>query len=197
MTQLRQRKLSLAAVSAFYGTMLAIALGASWAMFGELPVRVLPDPMAPPVSAAIGAGVGLALVGASRYSSARFGWAKQLDANFRSVLGEVGQREAAVMALWSGVAEELLFRGFVLRWALPDDSSPGLLAMVLALAASSAAFGILHIGPDRSYLPWTVFATVVGALFGALTLWTGDVTAAVVAHLTVNYFNFLAIGRPD
>jgi len=56
---------------------------------------------------------------------------------------------------------------------------------------------MLHVGPDRSYLPWTLFATLLGVVFAAFTLTFGDITAAVVAHLTINYFNFLAIAEQE
>lgn len=188
-------RLSLLAVGVFYGAMAVAAVVASYLVFGEPPVSVGPRSVPLWASVVAGAGIGGALVVASRVSSARFRWARRLDANFRALLGEVGTSQAAFMALTSAIAEELLFRGFVLRLLLPRSGDLTLEAAAIALGVSSIGFGILHIGPDRSYLPWTAFAIVVGLLFGGLTLWTGDVTAAVIAHLTVNYFNFLALGR--
>jgi hypothetical protein len=40
---------------------------------------------------------------------------------------------------------------------------------------------------------WTLFAGLLGLAFAQGTLVTGDLTAAIVAHFTVNYFNLLAL----
>ena len=37
----------------------------------------------------------------------------------------------------------------------------------------------------------------MGFAFGGVTLATGDVMAAILAHLTINYFNLLAITGPE
>ena len=55
--------------------------------------------------------------------------------------------------------------------------------------------GLLHTGPGRRYLAWTTFAVVMGFLLGALFELTGSLLGPVVAHVIVNYFNLLRIGR--
>jgi membrane protease YdiL (CAAX protease family) len=54
------------------------------------------------------------------------------------------------------------------------------------LLASSVFFALLHVGPGRQYLPWTLAALLAGATFGSLTLWRGGILAALVAHFVVN-----------
>jgi membrane protease YdiL (CAAX protease family) len=164
-------------------------------MTGGAPVAIRPERVPIWQSAGGGVALGLALVGMSRWSSGRFGWARRLDENFRELLGTLTPGAAAFMAAMSGVAEELWFRGVLLRIALPSGADASTGAVIAAVVISSVIFGALHVGPDRTYLPWTAFAVVVGLLFGAVTVWTGDVTAAVLAHVTVNYFNFLSLGR--
>lgn len=164
-------------------------------MTGGAPVAIRPERVPIWQSAGVGVALGLALVGMSRWSSGRFGWARRLDENFRELLGILTPGAAAFMAAMSGVAEELWFRGVLLRIALPSGADASTGAVIAAVVISSVIFGALHVGPDRTYLPWTAFAVVVGLLFGAVTVWTGDVTAAVLAHVTVNYFNFLSLGR--
>jgi membrane protease YdiL (CAAX protease family) len=172
-----------------------IASAISWAIWGSMPVRVLSTSWPLHYSAGLGAIVGLFFVGFSRFSNARFAWATKLEDNFRNLLGPVSVGAAAWMAMLSAVAEEMVFRGLLLRLLLPDTDA-SLVRMVVAVAVTALVFGLLHVGPDRSYLPWTAFAIALGLLFGAITVVTGDIVAVVVAHLTINYFNFLAIAGP-
>lgn len=79
------------------------------------------------------------------------------------------------MALLSGFAEELLFRGAI-------QGS-------LGIWVATILFALLHSGPGGSFRLWPVFALVAGALFGALVLWRGNLLAAIVAHAVVNAIN--------
>lgn len=189
-----ERRISLVAVGVFYGVMAGLAIAVSYAFFDAPPVRV--GDATSPMWMRVGLGVGVAglVIGFSRLSTRSFDWARTLDDKLHSLLGTIRPSAAAVMAGTSGLAEELLFRGLVLRLLLPWDGEASVARMSVALVVSSVMFGAMHVGPDRSYLPWTLFATVMGFVFGAVTLWTGDITAAVIAHLSVNYFNFLALG---
>lgn len=76
------------------------------------------------------------------------------------------------VSVLSGVGEELLFRGA--------------LQPLVGVVISSLLFGLLHIGPDRRYLLWTVWAVAVGFLFAGLYEWTGGLLAPVVAHVAHN-----------
>lgn len=198
MTQLRSgRRIPLTLVTVFYGLMGGFAALVSWALFDELPIQVMSETWDLVPKAGLGVVLGLVVVGLSRVFNSRFSWAKELEAKFRKLLGEVSLGAAAWMALTSAFAEELLFRGLLLRLFLPDGGAGGGPAVVLAVVVTSAIFGLLHIGPDRSYVPWTVFALVLGLVFGAITVLTGDIVAVVIAHMTINYFNFLAIAGPS
>ncbi len=75
----------------------------------------------------------------------------------------------------SGLAEEMFFRG-----ALQPQ---------VGWLVASLLFGLLHFIPRRELLAWTGFALLVGSLFGALFLWTGNLVAPVVAHVLVNAVN--------
>lgn len=79
------------------------------------------------------------------------------------------------------IAEELAFRGFLLRWLVSGN-----FAMVpfqrftwMAVILSSAIFGILHGGH------W-VAGMIAGALFALLVIRRGRIGDAVVAHATAN-----------
>ena len=81
-------------------------------------------------------------------------------------------RDLILVSVMSGVGEEAFFRGA--------------LQPVLGIVATSLLFGALHVGPDRRYLVWTVWAVGAGFLFGALYEWTGGLLAPVTAHVLHN-----------
>jgi CAAX protease family protein len=81
-------------------------------------------------------------------------------------------RDLILVSVMSGVGEEALFRGA--------------LQPVLGILVTSLLFGVLHVGPDRRYLVWTVWAIGAGFLFGALYEWTGGILAPMTAHVLHN-----------
>ncbi len=80
--------------------------------------------------------------------------------------------DLVLISVFSGVGEEALFRG-----ALQPE---------IGLVAASLLFGAAHVGPDRRYLVWTLWAVGAGFLFGALYEWTGGLLAPTVAHAAHN-----------
>jgi uncharacterized protein len=82
------------------------------------------------------------------------------------------RRDLVLVSIFSGVGEEAFFRG-----ALQPE---------IGLVASSLLFGVLHVGPDRRYLVWTLWAVAAGFLYGLLYLWTGGIFAPVTAHVMHN-----------
>jgi membrane protease YdiL (CAAX protease family) len=81
-------------------------------------------------------------------------------------------RDLILLSVFSGTGEESFFRG-----ALQPE---------LGLVATALLFGLLHVGPDRRYLVWTVWAVGAGFLFGALYQWTGGILAPITAHVLHN-----------
>ncbi len=163
----------------FYGFMALVAVGVGrWL---DAPLFVLRSEARWPVwqSAGAGAGVGLAVVLISRQLTARFAWARTMNGQFREILGIPTIRQASLLAGASAVAEELAFRG--------------LLMSLLGPWWSSLLFAAAHVAPGRVTWHWTLFAGLLGLAFAQGTLVTGDLTAAMVAHFTVNYFNLLAL----
>jgi uncharacterized protein len=77
-----------------------------------------------------------------------------------------------LVALFSGVGEETLFRGAVQQ--------------EFGLVVASLVFGLVHVGPDRRYLVWTAWAVLAGFLFGALYVVTGGLLAPILAHSAHN-----------
>lgn len=80
--------------------------------------------------------------------------------------------DLVLVSVFSGVGEEAFFRGA--------------LQPILGIVATSILFGTLHVGPDRRYLAWTLWAIGAGFLFGFLYQWTGGLLAPVTAHVLHN-----------
>lgn len=133
------------------------------------------------LSPLIGLALGLGVVGLSRLATQRYEWARNLHRNFRELVGELSSREILVLALASSIGEELLFRGA--------------LQPALGLWVQAAIFALLHIGPSRQFLPWTLWAFAMGLVFGLLFEWTGNLGGPIVAHFAINFLNLHYISR--
>ncbi len=134
-----------------------------------------------------GGGVGIAFgFGVARLSQfmvRRYQWSRMMHIEFRGLLGPLDDIEILAFALFSAVGEELFFRGAM-------QVSTG-------IVISSLVFGVLHIGPDKKFLPWPVLAIVMGFAFGALFWLTGNLVAPILAHFVINYQNLHFINRYD
>ena len=80
-----------------------------------------------------------------------------------------------VMALASGVGEELFFRGC--------------LTPLVGVFLSSAAFGVLHQVRGRARWAWAGWATVMGLAFATIYELTGHLVGPILAHVTINLVN--------
>ncbi|HXT21249.1 MAG TPA: CPBP family intramembrane glutamic endopeptidase [Thermoanaerobaculia bacterium] len=98
--------------------------------------------------------------------------ARRLETTLRERLGPLTLAEAYGLALLSGIAEEVFFRGA--------------LQAAWGYAAATVLFALLHSGRGREMLLWTASALAAGVLLGALVLWRGTLFAAIVAHALVN-----------
>jgi hypothetical protein len=135
------------------------------------------------LSPLLGLATGLAIVVLTRMAVRRFAWAQALHHDFRSLLGPLTTREIVILALASSIGEEMLFRGALQPW--------------IGLWPQAAFFALLHIGPGRRFLPWTLSAFILGAGFGYMFAWTGDLGGPIVAHFTINYLNLHFIARTE
>lgn len=141
------------------------------------------------VSLLLGACVAGITVLSSRVLVRRFGWARALHGTLRPVFARESDASLALMAIASGVGEELFFRG--------------LLAPLLGVAVSSVVFGALHQVRGRGRWAWAAWATVLGAALAAVYGLTGHLVGAIGAHVAINAANLRYIrdtslepGRP-
>lgn len=128
---------------------------------------------------ALGVVLGLAVVGLFRRLEVRSAWVGELQREFADLLGPMEHREVLLLAMASAIGEEVLFRGAMLdAWGL---------------VATTIAFGLLHIPRRLGLWRWTASALALGGVLGAITLATGNLGAAIVAHFVINYLNLRKI----
>lgn len=156
--------------------MLALA-GALWIGLrrGEIPLSLFVDRERWWLDLALGLSAGGLLLGAWWGAERTFPLAKELEARLGEALGIITPSEAISLALLSGFAEELFFRGA--------------LQGTVGWAAATVLFGLLHSGPGKAFRLWTLFAVVAGALLGGLMVWRGNLLGPIAGHFLVNAVN--------
>jgi membrane protease YdiL (CAAX protease family) len=164
----------------FYAVMSAAGLLAIWAQGLDLSLAVFGSGEAVWSDALYGIAAGLATVGATVVAR-RFGGYRRLEDELMTLLGRPSALAVAALAVTSAIGEELLFRGG--------------LQPLLGIWATTLLFGVLHGAFTARLRAWAVFATVAGLLLGFLADFTGNLLAPMLCHLTVNYFNLLALAR--
>jgi membrane protease YdiL (CAAX protease family) len=123
----------------------------------------------------LGLFVGFVFVALSNLATRFTEWGENLARAMADALGPISTADAILLAFASGLAEEMLFRG-----ALQPR---------VGLVVATVLFGIVHFVPRREFLPWTVFALVVGYCFAVMFEYTGNLIAPVVAHTVINGIN--------
>lgn len=172
-----------------YGTLTALGFG--WAAWRGRPWAIVhPSPwleLSPPWAAGASLAAGLVLAAitlfGTRIAVRRVRWARDLHVAFREVLGPLDAGSIAVLALASGIGEEIFFRG-----ALQPS---------IGLVATSLIFGLVHVGPDRRFFAWTAWAVLMGFALGAIHEATGSLLGCVLAHVAINYENLQFIVSYD
>lgn len=168
-----------------WGFYLVLALaGGLWIgarLGGPVPLALFFDPAAWWLDLALGAAGGLALLGLWAAARRALPLARDLEDQLAALLGALDPGEAVALALLSGFAEELFFRGAV-------QGAWGWLPATLL-------FALLHSGPGRAFRLWTLFAAAAGLLFAGFVAWRGNLAPAIVAHAVVNGVNLLSLAR--
>ena len=145
---------------------------------GTIPLGLFLDWGSLPVDLLAGLVAGALLVGLWEVARRRIPAARALEEEFAGMLGPLDTSEVLALALFSGLAEEIFFRGAL----------QGAVGWPLA----TAAFALLHTGPGRQFRIWTLFAALAGLVFAGLVVWRETLIAAIVAHIAVNA---IGIGR--
>ncbi len=183
------RRRILVLTSGVYGTLTALGFGwcavrgRPWPFRYPSPWLELPRPWAIGASLAAGLLLASATVFGTRLMVRHARFVRDLHVAFRELIGPLDASAVAVLALTSGVGEEVFFRGAV---------QPS-----LGLVATSLIFGCLHIGPDRRFWVWTPWAVAMGFALGAIHQATGSLWGCVLAHVLINYENLQFIVSHD
>ncbi|MEX2381873.1 MAG: CPBP family intramembrane glutamic endopeptidase [Opitutales bacterium] len=97
----------------------------------------------------------------------------------RQWLGTLPHGKIFVIALASGIGEEVFFRG----WLLNETG----------MFISSLIFGLVHMPPSRNWMYWPFFAFFMGLGLGWLCIWTETLFYAIFIHVAINYVNILRL----
>lgn len=165
-----------------WGLYLAMALaGVVWIGLREeiIPLGLFLDPREWWRDLLLGVGAAALLLGVWTVAERALPQARDLEHQIAALLGPMTRSEAVGLAVLSGFAEEVFFRGAV------QGTLPGVTGWLVA----SVAFGLVHTGPGRVFRLWTLFALSAGFLLGGLMLWRGNLLGPVVAHFAVNAVN--------
>ncbi|MEF8815969.1 MAG: CPBP family intramembrane glutamic endopeptidase [Salinibacter sp.] len=103
---------------------------------------------------------------------------RPLVRTLRPHLRGVGTPGLFLLALASGMGEEVLFRG----WLQAETG----------LVGASLLFGAAHVW-GRDAVPYGLYAAAMGGLLGGLLIVTGSLWAPVLAHTLNNLLGFLAL----
>lgn len=112
---------------------------------------------------------------ATRALGARTKWARALEAELHPIVRGQTDGALSVMALASGIGEEIFFRGLLSPW--------------IGVILSSLAFGAVHQvrGPGR--IGWMASAAALGLAFALVFGATGSLLGPVVGHTLINFWN--------
>ena len=133
------------------------------------------------LSLALGVLLGMIVTALTPILVERTAWARALQAELEPIAKALTGRDIALLALLSGVSEELFFRGAM--------------QPVLGLLPTSLIFGALHTGPKRAFIAWSVWAFVMGLAFGWIYDFTGVLWGPVFAHVFINQRNLAYMRR--
>ncbi len=106
---------------------------------------------------------------------------QELVEALNDLIGPLTMLEIFFIAAFSSIAEEFFFRG--------------LMQEKLGIVIASVLFGLLHSGPGKKFLPWTIFALVMGALLGGVYEWRQNLMVPIVIHFVANFVNLILMQR--
>ena len=153
----------------FYGLLTASA--ALWAALRGFDLRLVGDSLA--LSVALGAATAVVTVSLGLLAYRLVPALRQIARELAPRLVDGADRGSLILiSVFSGVGEETFFRGAVQQ--------------EFGIVVASLLFGLVHVGPDRRYLLWTLWAVLAGFLFGGLYDLTGGLLAPILAHVAHN-----------
>ncbi len=171
------------ALLASLATALAVALrdGVPWSLAS--PWLTLTPLEALGASAGSGLVLACLVIVATRVTVARYDWAKFLHIELRPIAHDMAWRHIAMIAVFSSLGEELLFRGLLQPW--------------VGVLPTAVIFGFCHQMPGQAKWVWVCWATAVGLAFGIIFAATGSLVGALLAHALINAVNLTFLRDHD
>ena len=162
------------------GGLLGIAI--IWIYLRDIPWRSALRPTLAHCCTGIGAGLFLlmvnylAIVYGSRYSSFFRTLKDLIEQDISPIFKNIHVWSIGLIAIFSGVSEEIFFRG--------------VLQAQIGLFLSSIIFGCAHIWKTTAIL-YGIYAAIIGLYFGVLYTLTGNLWVPIIAHITNNFVAIL------
>lgn len=110
-----------------------------------------------------------------------------MGATVFEILGPLNRQVIFQIALYSGISEEIVFRGLLQGFGARYMGNTSSIILV------SLLFGLIHIPAERRMRLWPLFAFFAGLCLGLLRIAEGGIIACSAAHITVNYYNLRTI----
>lgn len=136
-----------------------------------------PNDIALTVLLAVGCTVAIAIL--NKIALALIPAARSLEEEFGFVLGKQPKLDCFIIAVVSGFAEEVFFRGAMLQ--------------NIGLAFTTIIFALVHWPLSPKMLLWPVYALVAGLILGIQTQLTNSIIAPIITHTFINFVNLMAI----
>lgn len=133
------------------------------------------------VDVVVGIAIGLAIVAISTIISFKTKLFKELTDLITNYLGHFGVPELFFISFVSAFSEEIFFRGMI------QD--------LIGYPLASLAFGLMHTGPNKRFIPWTIFAVIMGFLLGGAKILCGSLVVPIIIHFVVNFGNMLMMDK--
>ncbi len=147
------------------------------------PWLVVPASTALVTSCALGIALASLGVWLTRLFVGSKSWARALHTELRPVAVGLGDWEIVLVAAFSSVGEELIFRGLLAPWT--------------GVLGSSLLFGLAHQTRGPSRWVWASWAALAGLGFGSIFALTGSLVGPLVAHALVNGANLFFLREHD
>lgn len=166
------------------GGLLGIAL--VWSFFGKISLRDMLAPVFPHVWIGIGLGCGILVFSAVTltYGPRYLGCCRHIkhlmEHEVAPLFRGFSVGSAGLLAVVSGVSEEVLFRG--------------ILQTQFGLVAASILFGLAHIW-RKDAVSYGIYAAIIGVLLGGVSLLTQNLWEPIVAHALNNFVAILYCAR--
>ncbi len=110
-----------------------------------------------------------------------FSFLQRFEKSFAEIIQGFSARTCLELAILSGIGEELIFRG--------------LLQPYFGIWITSILFAVVHAPLKKEWLPWPLFALVIGGCLGWGLKITQSMAFPIAAHIGINFIHLLKYAK--